>query len=299
MRSSKHNLLTALILKPDWLNLHLTPNWPAPAHVKAVFTTRHGGVSDAPFGTLNLGDHVGDRAEHVAINRKHLAQEIGAQPIYLKQVHGTDVVTLDANTPDGTVADACITTHRDVACTIMVADCLPVLFTNLDGTFVAAAHAGWRGLAAGVLQHTLDQIYMKNKVVASVNISYSATNTIAWMGPCIGKHAFEVGDEVKAAFTSQSPLAEDHFVSLHNGKWLADLAGLARMQLQQMGIPAANVFGNDGSDAWCTVTQAQRFYSHRRDTATLGGSGRMAACIWMDSQISASSKGQDSEKIAT
>ena len=97
----------------------MTPNWPAPVHVKAVFTTRHGGVSVASFGTLNLGDHVGDRAEHVAINRKHLAQEIGAQPIYLKQVHGTDVVILDANTPDGTVADACITTHRDVACTIM------------------------------------------------------------------------------------------------------------------------------------------------------------------------------------
>ncbi|MBK7502490.1 MAG: peptidoglycan editing factor PgeF [Polaromonas sp.] len=263
------------------------PNWPAPAHVKAVFTTRHGGVSVAPFGTLNLGDHVGDRAEHVAINRNHLAQAIGAQPIYLKQVHGTNVVTLEANTPNGTVADACITTHSDVACTIMVADCLPVLFTNLDGTFVAAAHAGWRGLAAGVLLRTLDQIYMKNKAVSGVNIAYSAMNTIAWLGPCIGKHAFEVGDEVKAAFTSQSPLAEDHFVALHNGKWLADLAGLARMQLQQLGIPAANVFGNDGSDAWCTVTQAQRFYSHRRDTATLGGSGRMAACIWLDSQISA------------
>lgn len=293
MHSSKPNLRTALILKPDWL----VPNWPAPAHVKAVFTTRQGGVSVAPFGTLNLGDHVGDRAELVAINRNHLAQAIGAQPIYLKQVHGTDVVTLDANTPDGTVADACITTHRNVACTIMVADCLPVLFTNLDGTFVAAAHAGWRGLAAGVLQHTLDQIYMKNKAVAGVNIAYDAMNTIAWLGPCIGKHAFEVGDEVKAAFISQSPLAEDHFVALHNGKWLTNLASLARMQLQQMGIPLANIYGNDGSDAWCTVTQTQRFYSHRRDTATLGGSGRMAACVWLDSQISASSFGQDSEKI--
>ena len=298
MHSLKPNLLTAPILKPDWL----VPNWPAPAHVKAVFTTRHGGVSVAPFGTLNLGDHVGDRAEHVAINRNHLAQAIGAQPIYLKQVHGTNVVTLEANTPNGTVADACITTHSDVACTIMVADCLPVLFTNLDGSFVAAAHAGWRGLAAGVLQHTLDQIKMKNQAVSIVKIAYRAINTIAWLGPCIGKKSFEVGDEVKAAFTSQSPLAEDHFVALHNGKWLADLAGLARMQLQQLGIPAANVFGNDGSDAWCTVTQPQRFYSHRRDTATLGGSGRMAACVWLDSQISASSLAslkQDNEKIAT
>jgi len=157
-------------------------------------------------------------------------------------------------------------------------------------------------ILTGVLQHTLDQIYMKNQAVAGVNIAYSAMNTIAWLGPCIGKHAFEVGDEVKAAFTSQSPLAEDHFVALHNGKWLADLAGLARMQLQQLGIPTANVFGNDGSDAWCTVTQPQRFYSHRRDTATLGGSGRMAACVWLDSQISASSLAslkQDNEKIAT
>lgn len=274
-------------MKLDWL----VPNWPAPAHVKAVFTTRHGGVSDAPlltpFDSFNLGDHVGDQAEHVARNRQALAQTIGAQPIYLKQVHGTDVVTLDSNTPNGTVADACITTHRDVACTIMVADCLPVLFTNLDGSYVAAAHAGWRGLAAGVLQHTLDQIYVKNKAVDVVNIAYNAINTIAWLGPCIGKHAFEVGDEVKAAFTSQSPLAEDHFVALHNGKWLADLAGLARMQLLQMGFPSNSIYGNDGSDAWCTVTQAQRFYSHRRDTATLGGSGRMAACIWLDSQISA------------
>ncbi|HMS27339.1 MAG TPA: peptidoglycan editing factor PgeF [Burkholderiaceae bacterium] len=291
MRSSKPNLQIAPILNPDWL----TPRWPAPAHVKAVFTTRHGGASVVPllrpydkydrdgrYDSFNLGDHVGDQAEQVARNRQQLAQTLGAKPVYLKQVHGTDVVNLDAHTPDGTVADACITQGSNVACTIMVADCLPVLFTNLDGTFVAAAHAGWRGLAAGVLQRTIERIYMKNQAVSGVNNAYSAMNIIAWLGPCIGKNAFEVGDDVKTAFARQTPSAEAYFVALHDGKWLADLAGLARMQLQQWGIPLANLYGHDGSDAWCTVTQSQRFYSHRRDAATLGGSGRMAACVWLD-----------------
>lgn len=281
MRSFKPNPRIVPILNPDWL----TPSWPAPAHVKAVFTTRQGGVSVAPFDRLNLGNHVGDKAEHVARNRKSLAQAIAAQPVYLKQVHGTDVVSLDANTPDGTMADACFTTHSNVACTIMVADCLPVLFTNLDGTFVAAAHAGWRGLAAGVLQHIFDQIYVENHVVCGANKSCDAINTIAWLGPCIGASAFEVGDEVKAAFTAQSSVAAGHFVpkrDTKDSKWLANLAGLARIQLQQMGILSSHIFGNDGSAAWCTVTQKQRFFSHRRDAATLGSSGRMAACVWLD-----------------
>jgi polyphenol oxidase len=277
-------------VNPDWL----IPNWPAPPHVKAVFTSRgiaqtgsasKSGVSQPPFDAFNLGDHVGDDPTHVMANRHMLQTLIGAKPVYLKQVHGVDVVTLQPKTPHGTVADACITIEKKLACTIMVADCLPVLFADLEGRFVSAAHAGWRGLADGVLNRTVDAILEINSPVAGVLFAYSATNIIAWLGPCIGSVAFEVGAEVKAAFAAKLPFSASYFKPAgdpKSGKYLADLAGLARLNLQQLGIPANNIYGNDGSADWCTVSNPSRYFSHRRDAVRLGSSGRMAGCIWIE-----------------
>lgn len=263
----------------------LIPDWPAPPHVKALFTTRAGGVSTAPFDSFNLGDHVGDKPADVAVNRQRLQSTMDARPVFLQQVHGTSVLDLTPQTPDGAVADACMTTQTGVACTIMVADCLPVLFTDVDGSFVAAAHAGWRGLANGVLQNTLKAVKMQVEghfmPLAGVNVVYDATKIIAFLGPCIGPEAFEVGDEVRAAFVDQSPdttLTASLFQAHGAGKWLANLPGLARLQLQALGV--TNLYGNDGSLPWCTVTQPSRFFSHRRDAGVLGSSGRMAACVW-------------------
>ena len=270
--------VSTISLSPDWI----IPDWPAPPHVKALFTTRAGGVSAAPFDSLNLGDHVGDQAADVAANRHILQSSIAARPVFLQQVHGTSVAHLTSQTPNATVADACMTTQTGVACTIMVADCLPVLFTDVDGRFVAAAHAGWRGLASGVLQNTLNAVKEQFEghfiPLAGVNIAYDATKIIAWLGPCIGPAAFEVGDEVRAAFVDQSPLVASQFQAHGAGKWLANLPGLARLQLQQLGV--THIYGNDGSLSWCTVTQSSRFFSHRRDAGVLGSTGRMAACVW-------------------
>jgi polyphenol oxidase len=257
-------------LNPDWL----IPDWPAPAHVRAVFTTRAGGVSRPPFDSLNLGDHVGDDLADVAINRRRLQSAIGVKPVFLQQVHGTQVAYVTPQTADGTVADACLTAQAGIACTIMVADCLPVLLTDLEGRAVAAAHAGWRGLAGGVLTQT----YAQFMALAGINTAQSAINIIAWLGPCIGPTAFEVGDEVRLAFEAMSPTAAHMFTPLGSGKWLANLPSLARLQLHQLGI--THIYGNDGSLDWCTVSQPSRFFSHRRDAAVLGGSGRLAACIW-------------------
>jgi polyphenol oxidase len=277
-------------VNPDWL----IPDWPAPQHVKAVFTSRgiaetgfasKSGVSQPPFDAFNLGDHVGDDPTHVMANRHMLQTLIGAKPVYLKQVHGTEVVTLQPKTPHGTVADACITEHKKLACTIMVADCLPVLFTDSEGSFVAAAHAGWRGLADGVLNRSLSAILEVKMVAAVVLTVYEAMNIIAWLGPCIGPAAFEVGADVKAAFAAKLPLSASYFKPTgdpKSGKYLADLAGLARLNLQQLGIPAANIYGNDGSADWCTISNPSRYFSHRRDAVRLGSSGRMAGCIWLD-----------------
>lgn len=241
----------------DWLQ----PDWPAPAGVRAVCTTRAGGVSQGAWRGLNLGDHVGDDPAHVASNRAQLRAAIGAHAVFLQQVHGADVLALQPGTPDGAVADACTTTHTGLACTMMVADCLPVLFTDAQGRRVAAAHAGWRGLAAGVLERSVD--------------CFEGDRPIAWLGPCIGPQAFEVGDEVRAAFEAQSAEAAQCFRPTGApGKWWADLPALARQRLRSAGVAA--VYGNDGSEAWCTVRNPLRFFSHRRD----GVSGRFAACIW-------------------
>jgi polyphenol oxidase len=266
----------------DWL----IPDWPAPAGVKAVFTTRSGGCSNPPWDSLNLGDHVGDLPAHVAANRATLQKTTASRPVFLKQVHGVGVEQLTSVTNDGTAADACITTQRGLACTIMVADCLPVLLTNIDGTTVAAAHAGWRGLAGmaangklneqGVLETVFEAFQVSNVPLAQSKPAQEAPEIIAWLGPCIGPTAFEVGAEVKAAFeTSQSDAAR-FFTATSNGKFLADLASLARARLSALGI--TQIYGNDSTADWCTVGNPSKFFSHRRDA---GVTGRMAACIWL------------------
>ena len=252
----------------------LRPDWPAPARVQTWMTDRHGGVSSPPWDSMNVGDHVGDLPYHTQINRWRLQQAMGTRPVFLQQVHGTRAVVLHDAMADGAQADACVATHSGVACTIMVADCLPVLLCDTAGRWVAAAHAGWRGLAGdqglGVLETLLD---------TQALCDTPANEVLVWLGPCIGPQTFEVGPEVKAIFCDHDSAADGFFMPLAHGKWLADLAGLARLRLQRRGIQ--RIHGNDSQAAWCTVSQASRFFSHRRDARLHGQSGRMAACIWL------------------
>jgi polyphenol oxidase len=259
----------------------LIPDWPVPAHVRSACSLRAGGVSQAPYDALNLGDHVGDDVAAVAQNRVVFTQALGARPVYLKQVHGVDCVELNPHTVDGTVADACITTEKNLACTIMVADCLPVLFAHRTLPIVGAAHAGWRGLCGNAGHGVLEQFFKRFEAIALTEYAQSAHQLIAndmlvWLGPCIGPKAFEVGAEVRDAFVDADRHAAQHFKALGAEKYLADLPALARQRLQALGI--TQIFGNDGSDAWCTVSNRSRFFSHRRDRV----SGRMAASIWLE-----------------
>ncbi len=266
------------LLHPDWL----MPQWPVPGRVHAVFTTRQGGVSLPPFDSMNLGRPSGDDAQAVDVNRARLRLALGHEPNYLSQVHGVRSVELRSAVAAGIVqADACSTAVAGVVCTIRVADCLPVLLSHTAAPVVAAAHAGWRGLAEGVLEANVAQFH--TLVSRSTGASPSgevAAHTLAWLGPCIGPQAFEVGAEVRAAFLVHDPMADALFRPGKPGKWFADLAGLARRRLSALGI--SRIHGNDSSPAWCTVNNPLRFFSHRRDNIALGGSGRMAACIWFD-----------------
>ena len=255
----------------DWL----VPQWPAVPRVRALCTTRVGGDSAAPFDSLNLGDHVGDNPTAVAANRALLQQAMGVRPIFLAQVHGVQTVRLSAATDTGTEADGCCTDLGGIACTVMVADCLPVLLTDTRGSVVAAAHAGWRGLAGqgghGILESVLSSLDRLRCAEATADHS----DILAWLGPCIGARAFQVGADVRDAFVSQEPQAAALFVAQAGGKWLADLQGLARLRLRSLGV--SRIYGNDGAGSWCTVSHPERYFSHRRD----GVSGRMAACIWL------------------
>ena len=238
------------------------PDWPAPPHVRSFFSTRAGGVSVGSYASLNLGLHVGDVADGVLANRQLLADRLGVRPVFMEQVHGTDVAHIHPLSPDGSQADAAFTAHQKVACTVMVADCLPLLITNAEGSIVAAVHAGWRGLAAGVIEAALQKFPQPEQV-------------LVWLGPCIGPQAFEVGHEVRDEFVLHNPLATQYFVPQQD-KWLANLSALARQRFNQQGINA--IYGNDGSQPWCTLSNPSIFFSHRRDRI----SGRMAACIWLD-----------------
>ncbi|MGH8483677.1 MAG: peptidoglycan editing factor PgeF [Pseudomonas sp.] len=236
----------------------LIPDWPAPAGVRACVTTRSGGVSLPPYDSFNLGDHVGDAPDAVAENRRRLTAEFGIQPAWLKQVHG--VVVADANPAVIAEADASWTATPGIACTVMTADCLPALFCDRAGTRVAAAHAGWRGLAGGVLEATVDRLNVEPHDV------------MVWLGPAIGPQAFEVGAEVREAFVTVHPETATAFVpGAQPGKFIADIYKLARIRLAAHGVNA--VYG--GGE--CTVSDP-RFYSYRRTPQ----GGRFASLIWLD-----------------
>ncbi|ALI02187.1 peptidoglycan editing factor PgeF [Pseudomonas sp. FW306-02-F02-AA] len=238
----------------DWL----IPDWPAPAGVKACVTTRAGGVSLAPFDSLNLGDHVDDNPEAVAENRRRLTDHFSIQPAWLQQVHGVTVAYADPTAV--ATADASWTATPGIACTAMTADCLPALFCDRAGTRVAAAHAGWRGLAAGVLEATVE------------SLAVDPAEVLVWLGPAIGPKAFEVGPEVREAFVRQLAETDQAFVPSHNaGKLMADIYTLARLRLAACGVTA--VYGG----GFCTVTDP-RFFSYRRSPRT----GRFASLVWLE-----------------
>jgi YfiH family protein len=236
----------------------IIPDWPAPKQVHTLQTTRLGGVSVAPYDSLNLGDHVGDAPLAVVHNRMLLNTMMPSEPVWLEQVHGTTVANADMASclPQ---ADACIARHRAAVCVVMTADCLPVLLCDKQGSVVGAAHAGWKGLAAGVVEAT----------VQAMNVA--PQNLMAWLGPAISQDAFEVGDEVRAAFIAAQPQALVAFIPGQYGKWLADLYALARLRLNALGI--TQIFGGD----YCTYREREHFFSYRRDGIT----GRMGTFIWL------------------
>jgi polyphenol oxidase len=240
----------------------LEMNWRLPSGVFAACTTRLGGVSGAPWDSFNLATHVGDDLAHVAANRARLRAmlKLAAEPAWLTQVHGIAVSDLDAASasPMPATADAAVSSRAGAACVVMVADCLPVLFCSSDGQRIGAAHAGWRGLAAGVLERT----------VAAMGVP--ANELVAWLGPAISQEQFEVGDEVRETFVKSDRAANSRFRMNARGRWQADLVGLARLRLATLGV--TDVSGG----TWCTFADRERFYSHRRD----GKGGRLAALIW-------------------
>ena len=294
----------------------IVPDWPAPPGVRSAFTLRTGGVSVAPYDSLNLGASIGDSPEAVAENRRRVREKLRlpAEPVWLEQVHGVEVVVLGAaaaartlvsrvaelpgaddtaarvggaigasfagrrSLPDAPLigvaasgvrdgspglpptGDASMARGAGYVCAIRVADCMPVLFAARDGSAVAAAHAGWRGLAGGVLEATVRRL------------GVPASQLIAWMGPAIGPAHFEVGDEVRAAFTATDLDAASAFVANARGRWQCDLYALARRRLTALGI--SGIYGG----GWCTFAEADRFFSYRRS----GQCGRMAALIWIE-----------------
>ncbi len=238
----------------------IVPRWPTPPRVGAFFTTRAGGVSTAPYATLNLGDHVGDAPGAVAQNRSRVAAMLPGEPVWLTQVHGTRVV--DAAAPVSREADASYTRTPGVVCVVMVADCLPVLLCDRGGSVVAAAHAGWRGLVDGVLEATVR------------TMGVPAGDLMAWLGPAIGPQVFEVGPEVCERFVSDDIAAVSCFAAGEGDRQFADIFALARLRLRRAGLPEAAIHG----EALCTASDPARFFSYRREGAT----GRMGAFIWLN-----------------
>jgi len=235
------------------------PQWGAPACVQAVCTTRLGGYSKGVWHSFNLADHVGDDAADVAANRELLCRtlDLPSAPYWLQQVHGCEVVNA-GNTMKVATCDASVAFEPGVVCAVLTADCLPILLCSLNGDRVAAVHAGWRGLAAGVIEQTVE------------SLGHDACDLLAWLGPAIGPHAFEVGVDVYDAFTSHDKQAADAF-TLHNDRWHADLYLLARQRLSGLGVHT--VSGGE----FCTYSQSERFFSYRRSGVT----GRMASLIWI------------------
>jgi purine-nucleoside/S-methyl-5'-thioadenosine phosphorylase / adenosine deaminase len=240
---------------PDWV----VPDWPVPQRVHALVTTRAGGVSRGPYASFNLGARVGDDAAAVEHNRQRLRSSLPADPAWLQQVHGTEVVDA-ASGPAEARADAAVAHTRHVVCAVLTADCVPVLLADRYGTVVAVAHAGWRGLIAGVIEATV------------ARMSVPAAGVIAWLGPAIGPRAYEVGPEVREAFVRRDAAAAAAFAPHRGDRLLADLFLLARQRLAAAGVPA--VYGG----GHCTYAEAARFYSYRREPTT----GRFASLVWID-----------------
>ena len=238
----------------DWI----VPDWPAPANVRTLITTRSGGVSTGPFASMNLGQRNDDDMQSVRTNRASLRDLLPAEPKWLLQIHGARVVDAD-RLHQPVEADAAVARNPGSVCTVMVADCLPVLLTDRTGSVVAAAHAGWRGLAAGVLENTV-------RAMAT-----APDELLAYLGPAIGPSAFEVGADVRDAFLARNADAASAFVAHKPGKWLADLFALARQRLRASRV--TQIYGG----GLCTYSDPRRFFSHRRDKVT----GRMAALIWL------------------
>lgn len=235
----------------------IKPDWPAPVHVHAATTLRSGGNSQHHHASNNLALHVNDEPAHVLLNREKLRQNLRlpSEPVWLQQVHGTGVVKADQvmQTPK---ADAAYTDQPDTVCVIMTADCLPILMTSGDGQVIAAAHAGWRGLLAGIIEQT----------VAMMN----CRDTLVWLGPAIGPKCFEVGIEVREAYLHKSNKFIPAFKQINEHKWLADIYSLAKITLASLDIN--HIYGGN----FCTVSDSERFFSYRRD----GETGRMASLIW-------------------
>lgn len=244
-------------LHPQWI----VPDWPAPARVRALVTTRAGGISIGPYASLNLGFRTDDDPANAARNRARLQQLLPQPPKWLAQVHGTEVVDADIlkHVPE---ADASVASVPGTVCAILVADCLPILLADRAGSCVGAAHAGWRGLAGGVIANTV------------ARMAAAPADLIAYIGPGIGPTAFEVGDDVLHAFCANAPELEAAFAPLRPGKWLCDLPRLARDALHRAGV--TQVYGG----TLCTYSDPERFYSYRRDRIT----GRMAALVWLTPQ---------------
>ncbi len=242
---------------------YFTPDWPAPIKVKSLSTTRIGGVSTSPYSSLNLATHVGDNPIHVAHNRQKISSiaHLPEQPRWLEQTHGTRVLEshewqLNIN------ADAMYSCQPQHVCTVMTADCLPVLVCNKQGTYVAAIHAGWRGLADGIIEKTI-QTYQGNN-----------DDLLIWLGPAIGAQQFEVGHDVLDYFTQQGFDTSQSFIPSTKGHYLADIYGLARQHIARSGVE--NIYGGD----LCTVSEPNEFFSYRREGIT----GRMASMIWIDTK---------------
>ena len=238
---------------PEWI----VPDWPAPGNVRALITTRAGGVSLGPYASLNLGPRSGDDMHAVAANRSVLRATLPRDPAWLRQMHGNQVIDADAPSPPAE-ADAAVSRRPGTVCAVLVADCVPVLLANRSGSAVAVAHAGWRGLAAGVVENTVRAMPCE------------PGELLAFLGPGIGPAAFEVGADVQEAFVRRDPAAASAFTAHGSGKWLADLFALARQRLLRAGV--TGIYGG----GVCTHSDARRFFSYRRDRIT----GRMAALIW-------------------
>jgi polyphenol oxidase len=244
-------------MRPQWL----TPEWPAPPNVRALATLRVGGVSEGDYASLNLATHVGDRADCVAQNRAALreAAQLPSEPLWLEQVHSAVVWSGTGPSHSPPTADAAVARDKGQICTIMTADCLPVIFSDTQGTVVAAAHAGWRGLAGGILRETIHAMAVPSR------------NVVAWLGPAIEQSAFEVGDEVRATFVARNQAHAAAFEANDRGRWQADIYRLARQELHALGVEG--VYGG----GFTVFADAQRFFSYRRNKVT----GRMATMIWL------------------